>query len=170
MLPLSLSSTEYEFFEKLYEERFEHMVNYAGIKLHDSHGAYDVVQETFIAAYNDIQELMRSENPKGWLMNALNFNIMHERRARAKFILLYQKMLQALTEKSISQPSDDNNLGLSQILEETEFEVLRVIYVDNHTMREAADILGITYETCKKRVQKAKRILAGKLENDKVIR
>ena len=160
---MSFIMAQDEFLSGLYETRFEPMVRYAAARLLDYHDACDVVQEVFVVAMKCIDKLMRSENPEGWLMKALTYKIMHEKRARAWFITLYNRMLADMQDTEFGYTDDYCDLGLHEILKEEEFVVLRLIYIEKHTVREAADMLGIKHEACKKRVQAAKRKLAQRI-------
>jgi RNA polymerase sigma-70 factor (ECF subfamily) len=136
------------------------MAKIANIRLQNIHEAQDAVQETFLAAQKNIEKIMRSENPKGWLMNALKYSVKQQRRARTRFDLLEQKIKH---NTAVYTADDTVNLELWNALPKDEYEILRLIYVEGYTRHEVADFLGITYETCKKRVQSAKRKLRGLL-------
>ena len=151
-----------EFLTELTDEMYEKMLNFAFVRLRDLHCAYDAVQETFLAAQQNIKKLMRSENPQGWLMKALKYKVMHEQAARARFFMHLP------INESISSSSrlHDNEFGygIREILEKKEYEVLHLIYVQGYSMKEAAVKLEITYDACKKRIQSAKRKLAQEIE------
>ena len=47
----------------------------------------------------------------------------------------------------------------TSVLGEEDFELLKRIAIENRTMLEASSELGISVETCKKRIQRAKKKL-----------
>jgi RNA polymerase sigma-70 factor (ECF subfamily) len=117
-----------------------------------------VVQETFLAAQKNIGKLMRSDNPGGWLTNTLKYKIQHEKRARARFIVLIERIAKDPSSYAFS----DNGYGedILHFLEKSEYEVLRLLYIDGYSPKEIAGILKISYDACRKRIQAAKRKLA----------
>ena len=151
-----LSAEEKEFLSALFSSECENMTKIANIRLRNIHEAQDAVQETFLAAQKNIEKIKRSDNPKGWLMNALKYSVKQQWKARRRFDLLQQEV----KHNTAGYIADDAvDFELWKALPKDEYEILRLIYVEGYTRREVADFLGITYETCKKRVQSAKRKL-----------
>jgi RNA polymerase sigma-70 factor (ECF subfamily) len=64
------------FFEKLFIEMRIKLLRYAEAKIPDRGNAEDIVEETFKTAWQKIDELTDSENPQGWLFNALKLHIL----------------------------------------------------------------------------------------------
>ena len=66
----------------------------------------------------------------------------------------------------IAGPTPGSNVDLmySDMLTEAEFQLLKRVAIDQYTMLEAAEALGITEEACKKRVQRAGKKLRRKIE------
>ena len=125
------------------------------LRLHDAQSAEDVVQETFLAAQVNIDALMKKPNPKGWLVGVLKNKIYHENRAKQRYRFLYQKL-----EQSYQAPQTEDGYFEGDILDKfnkKEYEILKLVYIDGHSPFEVAEILGISYETCRKRIQTAKR-------------
>ena len=152
-----LSAEEKEFLSALFSSECENMTKIANIRLQNIHEAQDAVQETFLVAQKNIEKIMRSENPKGWLMNALKYSVKQQWKVRKRFALLEQKV----KHNTAGYTADDTvDFELWKILPQFEYKILRMIYIEGYTIHEVADFLGITYETCKKRVQLAKRKLS----------
>jgi len=150
------------FLENLVIEMHDLLYNYAKLKLSDHHSAYDVVQETYLAAHKNIEKLMDSENPQGWLIEALRFKVLHEQRAKARFFILANK---AVFDSSVDRSDEDKyESDIEGLLKKDEYEILHIIYIDGYSIKEAAATQEITYEACKKRVQVAKRRLAQELK------
>ena len=149
------------FLERLVIEMHDLLVKYATLKLGDHNSAHDAVQETYLAAQKNISKLMDSKNPQGWLIEALKFKVMHEKRAKAKFMLLMQRIALDITTSTPHKTAYENEV--SEFLMKDEYEVLRSLYIDGYSIKEIAAKLGITHEACKKRIQTAKRKLAKEL-------
>jgi RNA polymerase sigma-70 factor (ECF subfamily) len=156
-----MSRVENEFLERLVHEMHNILLSYAGIRVADYDSAYDVVQETYLAAQKNIDKLMLSENPKGWLIETLKNKVLHEKRAKARFYMLTQKM--AMDGAQMTSAGDIYDSDMIDLLNKDEYYVLRKAFVEGFSIKEIADLLGITYETCKKRIQAAKRKLAQEL-------
>ena len=63
--------------------------------------------------------------------------------------------------------TSDIDLLYSDIVDSSEYKLLKRIALDKYTMLEAAQELGISVEACKKRVQRAKKKLKSHLEKNK---
>lgn len=62
---------------------------------------------------------------------------------------------------------DEENVDIlyGDVSVRADFQLLKRIVLDNYTMQEAAEEFGITIEACKKRVQRIKKLLKGKLSD-----
>ena len=157
-----LNKEQNEFLSELSKAMSEKLLNFALVRLYDIHSSNDAVQETFLAASENIEEVMESKNPYGWLMKTLRFKVMHEQKARSSFFL--EMPLHEMEYLSDRTSVYEAETEIRKILMKAEYEVLRFIYVEGYSVRETAEILGITYEACRKRVQTAKRKLAQEIE------
>lgn len=142
---------------RLYKEMFEKLYTYAYGILREKELSEELVQETFQIACDKPSELLSSVNPQGWLMNALKnviWNAQRKRATMAKYIVATETVD---IERIVSpNPSSNIDLMYSDLISEAEFQLVKRIAVDRYTMLEAAEELGISVETCKKRVQRAK--------------
>jgi RNA polymerase sigma-70 factor (ECF subfamily) len=68
--------TDERLFEQLFTEMRNKLLRYAEAKIPDKQSAEDIVEETFKTAWQKISELVSSENPHGWLINALKLHIL----------------------------------------------------------------------------------------------
>jgi RNA polymerase sigma-70 factor (ECF subfamily) len=72
------------FFEKLYKEMAHKLFLYASSRIPDKENAEDIVEETFATAWQKFPDLIASDNPHGWLINALKLHILKYYEKRAK--------------------------------------------------------------------------------------
>jgi RNA polymerase sigma-70 factor (ECF subfamily) len=72
------------FFEQLYIEMRLKLIRFAEAKIPDKENAEDIVEETFRTAWHKHSELAASENPRGWLINALKLHILKHFEKRNK--------------------------------------------------------------------------------------
>lgn len=156
-----MNEAEKEFFDRIYSEFYRILTRTAKNLLLDKRNAEDVVQETFIVAVKKIDELMQTARPLGWLINTLKFNVRHERRAKERYCKVFQEVEDF--DELPNTYEDTHDFELLDILNKPEYEVLRLVYAEGYDTKEAAMLLGIEYEACKKRIQTAKRRLAQEL-------
>lgn len=116
--------------------------------------AEDIVQEVFQVAVVKSADLYASENPVGWLVKTLRNRIGHNYRA-----MQYAQRLKADMEKHYSDHYEDQpDLKdlYSGLVSDEELTLLIRFYVEGYSIRSLADSLNISFETCKKRIQRAK--------------
>ena len=141
------------------------MFFYAKAVLKSTSFAEEAVQEAFRIACSKPESIFCSEQPKGWIMNTLKNVIRSEKRMYANFSKL---IIRLIPEEGAVPPGigfdDYSGVEYSDLLSHEEFRLMRLIVLQNYTIREAAMELGISVEACKKRVQRAKKKLQKALD------
>ena len=161
--------------EELYKEMYSVLLCYANAALKDKALAEEAVQDTFRIACAKVGELSASENPRGWLMLTLK-NVL--RNTSRELAALNQLFVSAVSiddeivletyasgtdyEKRIED--DEVSILYSDLLSPDEYRLLKRIVLQKYTIRDAAKELGISIESCKKRIQRIKKKLRKKLE------
>lgn len=142
---------------RLYKEMYGSLYTYAYGILREKELSEELVQETFQIACDKPMELLSGANPRGWLMNTLK-NVMWNARRKRATLAKYIVAAETVDIDQIVSPDPSSNIDLmySDLIGEAEFRLVKRIAVDRYTMLEAAEELGISVETCKKRVQRAK--------------
>ena len=160
-----MSREQGQYIERLYKDMYDSLYSYAYGILRDMHLAEEAVQETFQVACGKPTDLMSSKNPKGWLMNVLKNVLRNTLRKRAT-LEKYIAEAESADIDLIAGPAPGSNVDLlySDMVTEAEFQLLKWVAIDQYTMLEAAETLGITVEACKKRVQRAGKKLRRKIE------
>lgn len=162
---MGISGKQGQYIERLYKEMYDSLCSYAYGILKNTHLSEEAVQETFQIACSKPTALMSSENPKGWLMNTLKNvvrNMLRKRAALEKYIAEAESANIDLIASPV--PGSNVDLMYSDMVTEAEFQLLKWVAIDQYTMLEAAKVLGITVEACKKRVQRAEKKLRRKIE------
>lgn len=154
----ALNKSEQEFISKLHEEMYDFLFRFACFRLSDTYDAQDAVQNTFLAAQNNIVKIMDCENPQGWLKKALEYMILREFSYRDKVIKRFHE-LDVYDFADTAPYAHDYSPNLLKILKKKKYDILYRKYVEGYTVQELADTLGIKFETCKKRIQTARRKL-----------
>jgi len=154
---MGLKNRQENFIEELYHEMFTKLSIFAKKELGDSSISEEAVQETFVIACIKIDNLMDSPNPKGWLVNTLKNVIRNIKQSKSycSRLLLSQVEIDTLSEPGQEEDLDPEFL-YSGLVSKEAFWLLKRITIDNCSMLEVAEELGITLEACKKRVQRAK--------------
>ena len=138
----------------LYREHFKKLVERAQRSGCSPDYAEDIVQEVFQTAMVKSAELYASKNRIGWLMLTLRNKIGDNFRA-----MQYAQRLMADMEKLYTDDYEDQfdpkDLYKGLIGDE-ELDLLIRFYVEGYSIRFLAENLGISFETCKKRIQRAK--------------
>ena len=163
--------------EELYREMYSVLLCYANAALKDKALAEEAVQDTFRIACAKADDLSASVNPRGWLMLTLK-NVL--RNTRRELAALNQLFVSAVSiddeivletyasgtdyEKRIED--DEVSILYSDLLSPDEYRLLKRIVLQKYTIRDAAKELGISIESCKKRIQRIKKKLRKKLEEE----
>ena len=152
--------------ETLYRRMFHTLYAYALRGMSDPSLAEEAVQDTFRVACEREDKLFASDNPEGWLMNVLKNVIRSTRRERAR---LAETVLEVLDENGGAADVElDLDTLYGDLSDSEDFRLLKRIALDRCTILEAAEELGTPLETCKKRVQRARKRLQKRLREDAV--
>ena len=152
--------------ETLYRRMFHTLYAYALRGMSDPSLAEEAVQDTFRVACEREDKLFASDNPEGWLMNVLKNVIRSTRRERAR---LAETVLEVLDETGGAADVElDLDPLYGDLSDSEDFRLLKRIALDRCTILEAAEEMGIPLETCKKRVQRARKRLQKRLREDAV--
>lgn len=131
----------------------------------NSEDAEDAVQETFLKYITKAPEFNSEEHRKAWLIR-VSANI-------SKNMLMFR-----LRRETVSI-DDIENIGIS----ENDFEIFELImslpakhkivmtlyYVEGYRSKEIAEIIGISEETVRKRLQKGRELLRIEFEKEKLL-
>ena len=158
---MARGSASDEQIKRLYKEMFHKLYVYALRIMRDPSLAEEAVQNTFCIACERELKLMESQNPHGWLMNVLKNVIRNTMRERAK---LAAAVLDVLDENDVSVTDEiDVDTLYSDISKTEDFRLLKRVALDNCTILELSEELGVPFEACKKRVQRARKRLRKKI-------
>lgn len=155
-----MSAEQKNMIEQLYLEMYDLLFAYGRDSLQSDSLAEEAIQETFRIACMKPDELLASPNPKGWLVNTLKNVIrsIHRSLSNAnKLINAYAAAhgaMDAATEEEIGLTVTYGDLAQTE-----EFKLIKETAVDGKSYLEMAQARGISIDTCRKRVQRAKEFL-----------
>ena len=164
---MGLNREEEKYIEQLYREMYTCLFFYAKNAQGNKSLAEEAVQDTFRIACIKPESLMRSKNPRGWLINTLKNVIRNRRRTEARLNnLLLAAMSACEPQSKATVAAAEFHAAYADALGKDDFQLLINIVIRRYTMLEVAEELGITVEACKKRVQHAKKRLQKIIEKD----
>ena len=148
--------------DKMYREMFKRLWIYAKRQLEDDGLAEEAVQETFRIVCEKNRQVLESENPKGWIVNALKYTILTIKRDRAQLHKLY--IYFEVEDRETEMTEDHVDLSYFDLVSEQDFEMLKMIVLENRSIKDTADQFGMSVSACKKRLQRIKERLQYVLE------
>ncbi len=149
--------------EKMYVELYERLFWHANNTFHDKPLAEEAVQETFCIVCARKETVFASPNPQGWVFNTLKYVMRNMVRSQAKvndLLLHHGAELSKSADAKTKLP--DIRLAYGDISDTEEFQLMLGV-ANGMSMLELADQQGISVETCKKRVQRARTFIRRKI-------
>ena len=140
--------------EQLYKDLYPALHIYALRVLGEPALAEEAIQDAFCIACAKREQFLSSADPRRWVMCTLKATL--------------KKRLLSLDDGG-SLPAGTPELVSVDVLfgdlsDSEDFRLLKRIALDRCTMLEVAEELGISLESCKKRVQRARKRLQEKIE------
>lgn len=160
-----MSQAELLFLEQLYRQHYQKLFLYAKAVVKNEHLAEEAVQDTFHIACVRIEELRRSENRAGWLVQTLKNVLRNMERTHSSLYAALRNHL-PYEDRLLGSHRDEVDVELlyGGILTQEEFQLLRRIALDRCSFLEASEELGISVAACRKRVQRIKEKMRKNLE------
>ena len=150
--------------DRLYLKMYRMLFEYARSSLSNDALAEEAVQDTFIIACQKPDALCECPNPEGWLVKTLKnvlSNTIRKQNIAKRILLDYC----ASNRNSLAYAEDSINLNVlyGNITDLDEFTLLKEMAIDGRSYEEMADSRGISIATCRKRVERAKKLLRKKI-------
>lgn len=151
--------------EQLYLRLYDFLLEYAKSSLGSYSLAEEAVQYTFQIACQKAEDLCSSKSPEGWLVNTLKYVISNTIRSRATANKILSEYLASQARGfSVTEDRIKFEVLYENIADLEEFQLLKEMVVDGRSHLEMAQKRGISVETCRKRVQRAKDTLRKKIK------
>lgn len=161
-----------EQFHRLFETEYAGLLRYASATLKVRSGGTPVngkaevaVQEMFVFAWENREEVLASEQPVGWLYKALYYKVLEILRDENKWkknLLRYQQNYLPPAESHISLETE-----LAGIISKEEFELLWHIYVEGYSYKELCHKMGLTKSNLAVRIHRIKTKIKKHLDQEK---
>ena len=150
--------------DRLYLQMYPMLFEYARSTLSNDALAAEAVQDTFLIACQKPEAICESQNPQGWLVNTLKnvlSNTVRKHNIAKRILLNYFESTK--NEISYSEDNIDLHLLYGKVADSEEFQLLKEMAIDGRSYEEMADSRGISIATCRKRVERAKKMLRKKI-------
>ena len=149
--------------EEMYREMYPTLYAYALRILKDHTLAEEAIQDTFCIACAKREQVLSNPKPRGWIMLTLKHVMQNMLRTQRKLQKLL--FLAAGEEQPMEGPELlDVDVLFGNVSDSEDFRLLKRIALEQCSIVELAQDLGISVEACKKRVQRARKRLQKKLK------
>lgn len=171
---LTLIDTEEEKrkFVYLYENYKQTMYYTAYQILHNVHAAEDAVHQAFLRVIDHLEQVdvKNEQKTKGFLVTITQHIAIDSYRRQKREHTAYDEEQMEIPVPDLAEIHTDAELIIQTILRlpSDDSIVLRLKYVHGYQGREIAQLLGISEEAVRKRISRAKKRLAKRLEDEGV--
>ena len=152
------------FLEELYREMYPKIVAYARVRLRDEQLAQELTQDVFVLAQEKLDDLRQSPNPRGWLIRAAGYAVLHAQRDRQ---YIERRTLPLEEAELAAPPPEPEDEDLKSRMSPEEWLLLRAIYCDGYSIKEAARLCHLSFEACRKRLLRCKQRLRRELNAER---
>lgn len=153
-------------FDEVYRHEYVAILRVIAVVVGDREVAAEVVQEAFVAAHRDWNRVGQLDRPDLWVRRvALNRAFSWRRRAATEARLLARL---ALRRDSPPAPAtgDDELWAHVRRLPRRQASVIALVYIDDMSVEQAAAALDISVPSTKTHLQRARRTLATRLNEE----
>ncbi len=144
-------------FEELYQTHVETVYGFLMFKLKDPILVEDILQETFLAVYQKINNMHQIKSPKTWILSIAHHKMVDHFRKKSFSAQMLTTELAG--EMNVDCESDLYITEMLAQLEEVERTIVYGLYVENLTCHEIAQILNIPEGTVKSKAYYARKKL-----------
>lgn len=160
-----------DLFDRLYETHGKKLYNTAVLITHDRQMAEEAMQDAYMAAYRDLDRVLRHDNPLAWLLAVVNNKATDLVRAASRQPRpLDDATLQGLIASAPNAGGDPHDQAERRALHEQAQEwladlnddqrqVVVLVYYAGLTIREAAEVLHVPLGTVKSRLHRGLQAL-----------
>lgn len=160
-----LTDEQREYIQKIFDEMQGVLFGFSIKYLKNEDLAMDAIQETYLTICDKADAMMQSPNPKGYVFKTLNNKIRNEIKkiAKANKRFAYQIYYNGEGEpEPIENQIPDTascfvDAEYSDAVKAEDYKLIKLIDIEGYSVVEAARVLGIDNETCKKRIQRARK-------------
>ena len=151
--------------QRLYLQMYSRLFEYARSSFSSNAMAEEAVQDTFTIACRKADAVFNSPNPEGWIFNTLKNVIANTLRSQYTAMRILESAIAMDAEiNSVTHDQADLDILYGDLSGMEEFKLMKEMALDGRSHLEMAEARGITVEACRKRVERAKKILRKKIK------
>lgn len=140
----------------------------------DKHFLWDILQETWLTVFKEIPKLQDVRTFPAWLYRITHNKAVDWLRKENKYVQMTDNQIDAIVENDITVPTVKEQAelvhGLLEKLSLAHREVLTLYFLEDFSIREIAQIIGVSDGTVKSRLYYAKRNLYQTSKGDNDVR
>ena len=156
-------------FERFYRDEWRKVLGLVYVLSGSTWGAEDIAQEAFLRAHRDWDRVGRFEYPGTWVRTvALNLARSKLRRTGAELRALKRWFGMQAPAFPELEPVSEEFWGAVRSLPRRQREVVALHYVEDRSVSDIAEILGVAESTVKTSLQKARVALATRFDEMEV--
>ncbi len=157
----NLSPDEDKEFSKLYQEYQPFLLKYVSAVVKDRSLAEDIIQETFYEALCQFDKFYDHPNQKGWLINVARFKIKEiNRKMHSGELVLLQEESMHPVKSDIGYEMKELETVMSEVFDESEREYFLKYYLWGYSVKELADVEGVTENNMRVKLYRLKEKLS----------
>lgn len=161
-----------EAFEKVYKSYFTLLRNYSATIVSDPDAAYEVVQNIFVALWENRKKLDREKPLRNYLLRSTHNNSLRYLKTQSLHQLHQEKILQEKSEEeqeniihAETPPDPEEELhALLNELPERSRQIIIMSHIENKKSADIARELGISIRTVETILYQAMKKLRGKIK------
>lgn len=153
---------DHQAFAEIVKLKQQQVYRYCYPMIGNHHDAEDVVQETFVVAYQKFSSYREIGQFTGWLLTIAHRTCLNRLKADSRFRSLLQKMRSVRATESDYYPSlhsNDEVLSMLKRLSPNARSVVVLKVLHDMTYEEIREIVGIPSNVLRKRFERAKKQL-----------
>ncbi len=171
----NVDTAPYQSFQKVFEQHYNALCNYAYSFLKDESSSEDVVQEVFIRIWEKKQELIQAEAIRFYLFTSVRNNCLTALQKEKKAAMVELKEYNIADTDAAApmegQPEKDYTAQLAAAMNQLPQkcrEVFELSRISKLSYKEIADTLEISVKTVENQIGKALKILRAYLKSQHV--
>lgn len=158
---------------EVYNRYHRAMYNTAVRIVKDTAEAEDVMQESFIAAFNKLDSFKGTASFGSWLKRIVVNNSIAQYRKTQRYVPLNEghtpdtgeeMLFEGIAEEDYGQVKVSRVLSSMDELHSSYREILQLHFIEGYDYEELCEILGISYANCRTLISRAKESLRKKLK------
>lgn len=159
-----MTAEQDQFFTTIYKARRKRLLEYAESALGNHAMAEDAVQQAFEIGWRKIEDFQNCPSPEGWIFKSVKFVVsnMKSRLRTERRVIVF---MDGYRPNLVAAPADSLPLRVhfGELVDLPQFRIIYEMEIQGRTLAEIAKELGISETACKKRAERARKVLQEKL-------